>query len=182
MPSTSKISCSPTAHFGVQQDLPNLSTTTAQPEPSQPASVLSFEDAFSANSSSVSEETVSKETVLQAWTCPFPGCNTNCRRPQELERHICGRHLPPYLHCGQPSCDLTWSRPDSRKIHHASIHPGVPMPEQAAFMIYNAKALARQVRTKTMGPKQAVDEASFLFEGRAIQMGKLDVWHWANVL
>ena len=164
MSSISKISCSHTA------------------QPSQPASVLSSEDAFSVNSFSVDEETGSKETVSAIWTCPFPGCNKKCRRPQELERHICGRHLPPYLYCEQPDCDLTWSRPDSRKIHHASIHPGVPMPEQDAFMIYNAKVLARQVRTKEMSPEKAVDEAIFLFEGRAIQMGKLDVWHWANVL
>lgn len=179
MSSISKVSRSPTAHFGTQQDLLNLSAATSQP--SQPASVLPCEDAFSIDSSSVGEETASKKPVSTTWTCPFPECNTNCSRPQELVRHICGRHLPPYLYCGQPGCDLTWSRPDSRKIHHASIHPGVPMPGQDAFMIYNAKVLARQVRTKEIGPEQAVNEASFLFEGRAIQMGKLDVWRWVNV-
>ncbi|KAF8500868.1 hypothetical protein F5888DRAFT_1309200 [Russula emetica] len=162
------------------KDLSNLSTATAQP--SQPASVLSFEDASSPNYSSVCEEAGSKETVfkLATETCPFPGCKKKCGRFQELERHIWERHLPPHLYCEQPGCNLTWTRPYLLKSHHTEKHPGVPMPEQDALMIYDAKALSKQVRSKEIGIEQAVHDACSLFEEKARQMGKLGIWRWMN--
>ena len=56
------------------------------------------------------------------------------------------------------------------------------MPEQGAIMIYDAKVLARQVRTKEIGIEQAVHEARSLFEKKAKPMGKLGIWRWANGL
>jgi hypothetical protein len=141
--------------------------------------MLSFEDAFP-NSSSVREEAGSKETVLATETCPFPGCKKKCGRFQELERHICERHLPPYLYCEQPGCDLTSSRLYLLKSHRTDKHPGVPMPEQGASTIYDAKVLARQVRTKEIGIEQAVHDACSFFEEKAEQMGKLGMWRWVS--
>ena len=141
--------------------------------------MLSFEDAPSTNSSSVREEAGSKEAALAIETCPFPGCKKKCGRFQESERHIWERHLPPHLYCEQPGCDFTSSRFYLLKSHHDK-HPGVPMPEQGGFTIYDAKVLAKQVRTKEIGIEQAVHEACSLFEEKAKQMGKLGIWHWMN--
>ena len=129
------------------------------------------------------EEAESKEIVVsETETCPFPECKKKCGRFQELERHIYERHLPPLLYCEQPGCDLTWSRSYLLRNHYADKHPGVPIPEQDAITIYDAKALARQVRTKNIGIEQAVHEARSLFEKKAKQMGKLGIWRWANGL
>jgi len=136
----------------------------------------SYEGAFSANSSSVGEEAGSKEIVLAIETCPFPECQKKCGRFQELERHIYERHLPPHLYCEQPGCNLTSSRFYLLKSHRADNHPGVPMPGQHAITIYDAKVLAKQVRTKEIGIEQAVHEACSLFEEKAKQMGKLGIW------
>jgi len=169
-------------HQSPPKDLSNLSTATAQPP--QPAAFLSYEDVSSMNSSSVGEEAGSKEIVLATETCPFPGCNLRkrCGRFQELERHIYERHLPPQLYCEQPGCDSTASRFYLLKSHRTDKHPGVPMPEQDAITIYDAKVLAKQVRTKEIGIEQAVHEACTLFEKKAKQMGKLGVWRWTNGL
>jgi hypothetical protein len=144
--------------------------------------LLSYEDASSTISSSVGEEAESKEIVLETETCPFPECKKKCGRFQELERHIYERHLPPYLHCGQPDCDSTSSRFYLLRGHHADKHPDFLMPEQDAITIYDAKALARQVRTKEIGIEQAVHDACSLFEKKAEQMGKLGIWRWTNGL
>jgi hypothetical protein len=138
--------------------------------------VLSFEDASSTHSSSVHEEAGSKEIVSETETCLFPECKKKCSRSQELERHVYERHLPPRLYCEQPGCDLTSSRFYLLKSHCADKHPGVPMPKQDAITIYDAKVLAKQVRTKEIGIEQAVLQAWLLFEEKARQMGKLGIW------
>jgi hypothetical protein len=158
----------------------NLSTSTAQP--SQPASVVSSEDASSTKPSSVHEEEGSKETVPATETCPFPECKKECNRAQELERHIWERHLPPHLYCEQPGCNLTGTRLYLINGHHADNHPDVPMPEQDASVIYDAKVLAKRVRTKEISIEQAVHEACTLFDEKARQEGKLGIWRWANRL
>jgi hypothetical protein len=131
----------------------------------------------------VREEVGSKETVLATETCPFPGCKKKCGRSQELERHVYERHLPPHLYCEQPGCDFTsGGRFYLLKSHRADKHPGVAMPEQDAYTIYDAKVLAKQVRTKEIGIEQALREACSLFEEKAKQMGKLGIWGWTNGL
>jgi hypothetical protein len=118
--------------------------------------------------------------MASSGTCPFPECKKEFGRFQELERHICDRHLPPYLYCEQPGCELTSSRLYWLKGHRASKHPGVPMPEQDVFTIYDAKVLARQVRTKEIGIEKAVHDACSFFEEKAEQMGKVGIWRWAS--
>ena len=140
----------------------------------------SEEDASSTDSSSVREEGGSKETSSTAETCPFPGCKKECSRPQESERHIWERHLPPHLYCEQPGCNSTGTRPYLLNSHHADKHPGVPMPEQDPSVIYHAKVLAKQVRNREIGIEEAVREAYTLFEEKAKQEGKL--WRWTNGL
>lgn len=168
-----------------KQDLSNPSTATAQSP--QPADVLSFEDTSSINSSSsVGEEAVPMKIALatepETCQCPFPECKKKCGRFQELERHIYERHLPPYLFCEQPGCDLTSSRLYLLKSHRADKHPDILMPEQDAVTIYDAKVLAKQVRTKEIDIEQAVYDACSLFEKKAEQMGKLGIWRWVNGL
>ena len=158
----------------------NLSISTAQP--SQPASVVSSEDTSSTDPSSVREEAGLKETVSATETCPFPGCKKECNRNQELKRHIWERHLPPHLYCEEPGCNLTGTRPYLLNSHHADNHPGVPMPEQDASVIYDAKVLAKRVWTKEISIEQAVHEAFTLFEEKARQEGKLGIWRWTNRL
>ena len=135
----------------------------------------SFEDAPPANFSTVREEGGSKATVLATETCPSTECKKECGRFQEMERHICERHLPPHLHCEQPGCNFTSSRYYLLKSHQVNKHPGVPMPKQDASIIYDAKLLAKQVRIKEIGIEQAVREARSLFEEKAKQpeMNKL---------
>jgi hypothetical protein len=156
--------------------------STAATQPPQLAFVLSFEDASSTDSSSLREEAGSTEPVSATETCSFPGCKKECGRPQELERHIWERHLPPHLYCEQSGCNFTSSRLYLLKDHHVDKHPGVVMPKQDTFTIYDAKAIAKQVRTKEVGIEQAVHEACTLFEERAKQMGKLGIWRWINGL
>ena len=124
------------------------------------------------------EEAGSKENVSATETCPFPGCNLRkkCGRFQELERHIYERHLPPHFYCEQPGCNFISSRFYLLINHRTDKHPGLPTPEQDAITIYEAKVLAKQVRTKEIGIEQAVDEARTLFKKKAKQMGKLGVW------
>ena len=148
----------------------------------QPASVLSFEDASSTDSSSVREEPGPTGTVSAAEACPFPGCKKECGRPQELERHIWERHLPPHLYCEQLGCNFTSGRAYLLKSHHIDKHPDAPMPRQDASMIYDTKIIAKQVRTKEVGIEEAVHEACALFEEKARQMGKLGIWRWINGL
>jgi hypothetical protein len=162
----------------VQQDLSNLSTVT---QPSQPASVLYSEDVYedaSSTSSSVREEEESKEVVSE--TCPLPECEKDCGRPQELERHFWERHLPPHRYCGQPGCNFIGSRPYLLKGHHSDNHPDVL--EQDVFIIYDAKVLAKQVRTKEIGIEEAVRKAYTLFEEKRKQEGKLWCWPGTNGL
>ncbi len=156
-----------------------MSTATAQP--SQPAFMLPFEDASSPNSS-VSEETGSKETAIAFEICPIPECETKCGRFQELVRHICERHLPPHIYCGQLDCDWTGNRRYALQSHLTGNHPGISMSQPEGFIIYDAKGLAKQLRTKQITVEQAVHEACSLFKGKARQMGKLGIWHWMTGL
>ena len=121
-----------------------------------------------------SEKAGSKEAAKVAEICPFPGCKMKCGRFQDFDRHILDRHLPPHLYCKQPGCDFTSSRFYLLMRHHHDKHPGVPMPEHG-FTIYDAKVLAKQVRTKEIGIEQAVHVACSLFEEKAKQMGKLGI-------
>jgi hypothetical protein len=49
-------------------------------------------------------------------------------------------------------------------------------------VIYDAKVLAKRVRTKEISIEQAVHEAFTLFEEKARQEGKLGIWRWTNRL
>jgi len=152
-------------------------------EPSQSASTISLEDAASADSSE-SEETGSKEIAIAtaSETCPFPECEAKCGRFQEQERHICERHLPPHVYCEQPGCDWTGNRRYVLQSHLKRNHPGISMSKLEAFMIYDAKSLAKQLRNKEISVEEAVHEACQSFEEKAEQMGKVGIWRWVTGL
>jgi len=133
--------------------------------------------ASSTDSSSAREETGSKEAPFATVPCPFPRCEAKYRRFQELERHIREHHLPQYIYCEQPDCDWAGYRLYELKDHLANKHSGVPMPEQEAYTIYNAKGIAKHIVNNETTIEQAVEEAWSLFEEKAKQMGKLGIWH-----
>jgi hypothetical protein len=152
---------------------------TATAQPPQPTSE-SFEDASCTNSSSFREEAGPKETVSATETCPVSECEKECNRPQETERHIWERHLPPHLYCEQPDCNLIGSRTYLLKSHRADEHPGVAIPGQGVLVIYDAKVLAKQVRTKEISIEEAVRKARVLFDEKAREVGKVGQWRWVN--
>jgi hypothetical protein len=153
------------------------STTT---QPSLPASV-SIGDVLPANNSSL-EETGSKETSFVTEPCPFSNCRVRCGRRQEMERHIREHHLPYYIHCGQPGCDWTGNRSYALRNHLTRKHIGVRMSEVEAYMIYDAKGLVKQLLNKEINVEQAVGDAQFLFQKKAMQLGKLGIQRWMKGL
>jgi hypothetical protein len=50
-------------------------------------------------------------------TCVY--CNKQCKRDQELRRHLREKHLP-WFRC--PFCRFEWTRPDKIKRHIKSYH------------------------------------------------------------
>jgi hypothetical protein len=132
--------------------------------------------ASSTESTSAREETGSKKAPLATVPCPFPRCEAKYRRLQELERHIREHHLLQDIYCEQPGCDWAGYRLYELRGHLADKHSGVPMPEQEAYTIYNAKGIAKQILNNGITAEQAVDQARLLFVEKAKQMGKLGIW------
>ena len=143
---------------------------------------MSVEDACPIDTSSAREETGPKETPFVAEPCPFPKCRVGCGRPQELERHICGHHLPYHIYCEQPGCDWTGNRRYALRNHLAGKHAGVPMPEVEAYTIYDARGLVKQLLNKEVDVEQALGEAQLLFQKKAVQLGKLGIRRWMKRL
>jgi hypothetical protein len=145
---------------------------------------MSVEDASLIDTSSArdSEEAGSKGMSFVAESCPFPKCRVNCGRPQELERHICGHHLPYRIYCVQQGCNWTGNRRYTLRNHLADKHAGAPMPEVEAYMIYDARGLVKQLLNKEVDVEQAVGEAQSLFQKKAVQLGKLGIRHWMKRL
>ena len=130
----------------------------------------------STDSPSAREETGSREAQLATVPCPFRRCKAKYRRFQELERHIRERHLPQDIYCEQPGCDWAGYRLHKLRDHLADEHSGVPMPEQEAYTIYNAKGIAKHIVNNETTIEQAVVEACSLFEEKGKQVGKLGIW------
>jgi hypothetical protein len=126
--------------------------------------------------SSTHEETGPKETPSATEPCPFADCKVRCGRPQEMERHIREYHLPYDIYCEQPGCDWTGNRRYALRNHLTHKHAGVPIPE--VFMIYDAKRLVKQLLNKEIDVEKAVGEAQFLFQTKAVQLGKLGIRRW----
>ena len=95
-----------------------------------------------------------------------------------MERHIREHHLPYYIYCGQPGCDWTGNRCYTLRNHLTRKHTGAPMPEVEVYMIYDAKGLVKQLLNKVIDVGQAVEEAQFLFQKKAMQLGKLGIQRW----
>ncbi len=130
----------------------------------------------SSTDSSPAQETGSKKAPLATVPCPFRRCKAKYPRFQELERHIRERHLPQYIYCEQPGCDWSGYRLYELRGHLDDKHSGVPMPEQEAYTIYNAKGIAKQIVNNETTIERAVVEAWSLFEEKVKQMGKLGIW------
>ena len=157
--------------FYVQQELSKLWSTPAQP--SLPAFEVSVKDASPSNTSSVRSKTGSKEATSAKVSCPFPNCGKGYRRLQELERHIREAHLSHDNYCEQPGCNWTGYR---RYSHLASEHAGVLIPEEVEYIIYDAKGLVKRILSKEINVEQAVDEAQWSFQTKAVELGKLGIW------
>ena len=146
------------------------------PQPPQPTSVVSSEDASSTNSSSTHEETGSKEAPLATATCPLPECKPTCGRLQELERHLRELHLPHDIYCQELDCDWTGNRRYALQTHLTGKHPGGLMPTQEASMIYDSRSLAKRLLNEEISVEQALHEANSLFEEKANSVGKQGLW------
>ncbi|KAF8271978.1 hypothetical protein EI94DRAFT_1796627 [Lactarius quietus] len=96
-------------------------------------------------------------------TCPYPACsNGTWGRKQELERHVL-THLPNHIYCPHRRCGWTGSRRYALKEHYEKKHPDGPvLPSQEAFIIYDAKLLAKRVVNGEITLVEAIDEAQTL--------------------
>ena len=117
----------------------------------------------------------SNGALFAAETCPFLNCHKNYGRRQDLERHIL-RHIPRCLYCSQPGCNWTGTRRYSLQDHLRQRHGGIPVPDRGSFMIYDAKALVKQLLNREITTEQAVHEAHLSFRIKAELLGKLDLW------
>jgi hypothetical protein len=107
--------------------------------------------------------------------CPFPTCQRMFSRIQDLERHIY-KHLSRCIYCTQTDCNWTGSRRCALRDHYRRKHEGVPVPEQETSIIYDAKALVKQLLKEEITLAQAVYYAHLLFQNKAAEVGKLDIW------
>ena len=156
-----------------------MSSITTQPP--LPASMI-VEDASPIDISPVCREAGSKQTSPGTEICPFPNCGSTYGRPQELERHIREYHLPYDLYCEQEGCNWTGNRRYALQNHFTDKHPSIPMPEQEAFTIYDAKGLVKQLLTKDISVEQAVADARSLYQNKTAELGKLENRRWMRGL
>lgn len=150
-------------------------------QPPQPGSMI-VEDASPVDTPPARQEAGSKEASSATETCPFPNCGAVYGRPQELERHIREYHLPYFLYCEQDGCNWTGNRRYALQNHLTDKHLSIPMPEQEAFTIYDAKGLVKQLLTKEISVEQAVVEARSLYQNKAAELGKLGNRRWMRGL
>lgn len=139
-------------------------------------------DASPIDPSPAREEAGSKETTAAADICPFPKCPSAYARPQELERHIREYHMPNHIYCKQQGCHWTGNRRYALQNHLSDKHPCVPMPEQEAFTIYDAKGLVKLLLNEEISVEEVVGEARLLFQKKAAQLGKLETRRWMRGL
>jgi hypothetical protein len=117
-----------------------------------------------------------KETPTFATdACPSPTCRRRFGRTQDLERHI-HKHLSRCVCCTQPECSWTGSRRCALRDHYRKKHKGVPVPGKETSMIYDAKALIKQLLKEEITLDQAKCDAHSSFRSRAAEVGKLDIW------
>jgi len=107
--------------------------------------------------------------------CPFPQCFRICSTPQDLERHS-RHHLPHCIYCSQSGCNWTGYRRYGLANHMKMKHPGVPLPEQDKFLIYDADAIVKQLLNQEITAERANLDAYSLFQNKAVQLGKLGIW------
>lgn len=150
-------------------------------EPPKPGSMI-VEDASPVDTPPPRQEAGSKEAASATEACPFPHCGATYGRPQELERHIREYHLSHCLYCEQEGCDWTGNRRCALQKHLTDKHLSIPMPEQGAFTIYDAKGLVKQILTKDITVEQAVVEARSSYQNKAAELGKLGNRRWMRGL
>lgn len=114
-------------------------------------------------------------------TCPYPACTLtlSCGRHQELERHVL-KHLPPHICCPHPCCRWRGSRRYALMDHWKKKHPHDEVPDPRspdAFIIYDAKRLAKRLVSREITLAQAVDEADASVRNKAVELGKWVMWN-----
>ncbi|KAI0305080.1 hypothetical protein BC826DRAFT_965333 [Russula brevipes] len=170
-------------------DLSYLSNNTATMAVQYPPLELLFEDVSSVSTtpthtptptpSAARKRSGRKESPSAQATCPFPKCRRRWKygRLQELNRHV-RQHFPNHLRCPQKGCHWTANRKYALRNHIKKKHLGVTLAEheQEGFVIYDAKALAKQLLNGEIGVDWAVSEARSLFQMKAVQLGMLGAW------
>ena len=108
--------------------------------------------------------------------CGSRGCDVECRRKQELERHRL-THLPCWIHC--PSLDCPWrgDRSDAFRRHWVVNHNDEgPVPVRKEFEIYNPTHLLQSVKEDVLTLDEAAEYACAMVEEKALKIGKEDIW------
>ena len=133
----------------------------------QPVPLVSLGDTSSATSRTTTH------------VCPFADCAKTYSRREDTERHIL-QHLPPCVYCSQPGCNWNGNRVYVLRGHFKTKHSDIPVPGKEEFMIYDAKALAKQLLNNEITTEQAASEAHSSFRRKAEQVGRLGLWRTKN--
>lgn len=114
-------------------------------------------------------------STLQQPPLLCPACQRQCRRRQELKRHLLSFHLPLWIRCPHSRCLWRGHRLEGLKMHLAQQKCG-PIPKRKQYEIYNKDLIVDWILDGESSVEVAARYALGFVEERAWELLMTEEW------